>query len=167
MVIAYQDEQARTATSLTGSITIGKQTSSIENNKGTEEAWGYSNFSNTKNGIQQTLGNLSVGTSFNPLADLKCTTNSFGYARCEIGISSDYYSLVKSRSKLTIEIGGITQDISVMKSHPDGWDSISIAGKKQNNVMFYSLYEAKTSDLYALLTSASNQGKTYDFRIYW
>ena len=65
-----------------------------------------------------------------------------------------------------VEINGVATEIAVQASHKNGYyDTIAIGGKKQNNVMFYTLYNAGDSELFNLLTS--NIDKEINFKISW
>ena len=160
----YQDIVAATATSFEGVINVGTVTtvtSSI-----TEIAYGYSNFNNGV-GLSQSVGLISEKTSQSGVADLKCVhIQTNGKKQCEIGITSDLYKTIKSKNKISLEISGFTFEISVQASHPNGYNNtIAIGGKIQNNVMFYSWYNAGDSDLFNVLVN--NVGKDLSFKLSW
>lgn len=81
-------------------------------------------------------------------------------------MSSDYYPTIKSKSSATITINDISLTFEVAKAFPDGHnDVISIGGKKQSNVMFYTYYDAKDTEFFKLLSSSV--GKDLSYTISW
>lgn len=132
----------------------------------TEIAYGYSNFNNGV-GLSQSVGLISEKTSRSGIADLKCVhiqTNN--KKQCEIGITSDLYKTIKSKDKILLELNGYTFEINVQASHPNGYDNtIGIGGKMQENVMFYSWYNAGDSELFKILSNSV--GKQLKFKLSW
>ena len=165
MVIDYQDDRALTASDLVGTITIAETEAST--NKTNETAWGFSNFSNLESGMKTMFGSSIEKTSFSALADLKCYILKKNNAkRCEIGISSDYYPLIKSKSYVDIAMGGTSLRLEVTRAFPDGYDDlVAIGGKAQKNVMFFTNYNAGDSDFFNMIQNSV--GKTLDFKISW
>ena len=168
-VTAYQDDRAQTAFDLSGSITVGYGTE--ETNSDNSVAWGFSNFRNEKNGLNNVLGQGAESTRFNAVTGVKCytaTAKKTGKSRtnCEFGVSSDYYPTIRSKSQATITIDGVSLTFEVAKTFPDGYNNaISIGGEKQGNVMFYTYYNAKETDFFKLLSNSV--GKTLTYKIAW
>lgn len=113
------------------------------------------------------FGSSIEKTSFSALADLKCYILKKNNAkRCEIGISSDYYPLIKSKSYVDIAMGGTSLRLEVTRAFPDGYDDlVAIGGKAQKNVMFFTNYNAGDSDFFNMIQNSV--GKTLDFKISW
>ena len=169
MVIAYQDDRANSAFDLSGTITVGYGVE--ETNTDNSVAWGFSNFRNENNGLNNVLGQGTELTRFNAVTGVKCytaTAKKTGKSRthCEFGVSSDYYPTIKSKSSATITINGISLTFEVAKTFPEGYDDvISIGGQKQGNVMFYTYYNAKETEFFKLLSTSI--GKELSYSISW
>ncbi len=165
MVVDYQDYRALTATDMSGTITIAE--AEFATNKVNEIAWGFSNFENLQTKLNTIFGNSTEKTSFKALADIKCySLPDKGQNHCELGISSDYYPLVKSKSNCKIELNGVALNLAPNKNRPDGYSNIiSLNGTKQSNVMFFTAYDVGDSEFFNLLKNSV--GKTLDFKISW
>ena len=161
----YQDVRALTAMDMSGTITVGK--AEFATNKVNEIAWGFSNFENVQTKLNTIFGNSTEKTSFKALADIKCySLPDKGLNHCELGISSDYYPLVKSRKNCKLEINGTSLNLEPNKNRLDGYNNIiSLNGTKQSNVMFFTAYDVGDTDFFNLLKGSI--GKTMDFNISW
>ena len=165
LIAAYQDVRALTAMDMSGTITVAK--AEFATNKVNEIAWGFSNFENVQTKLNTIFGNSTEKTSFKALADIKCySLPDKGLNHCELGISSDYYPLVKSRKNCKLEINGTSLNLEPNKNRLDGYNNIiSLNGTKQSNVMFFTAYDVGDTDFFNLLKGSI--GKTMDFNISW
>ena len=150
---------------MSGTITVAK--AEFATNKVNEIAWGFSNFENVQTKLNTIFGNSTEKTSFKALADIKCySLPDKRLNHCELGISSDYYPLVKSRKNCKLEINGTSLNLEPNKNRLDGYNNIiSLNGTKQSNVMFFTAYDVGDTDFFNLLKGSI--GKTMDFNISW
>ena len=132
MVIAYQDDLAKIATSFNGEIAVDylKNTNPLMH---AINQYGYSNFCRVDVGCQN-MGSTTFKTSANPLGVFKCYDRDNGKPVCEINISPDTYPTISDKNYLYVQIG----DIKIkMKAASTTYTNVTIGGVLQSSIQKY------------------------------